>query len=138
MADPLSTAASIIAVASLAGNVAAGIIRLHELYSKVKDAPKELRMLLARLEVTGNQLQDFHKLLVGRNDDSGSATEALQLCASELEGLSKIVKELLSDVDQGRWEKVKKSTRALLKEEKIEKLEKRLYNAQFSLSLSAQ
>lgn len=66
MADPLSLAAAAAGFVGLAGQLAQGVIKLKEIYSTVKDAPKDVVELCSKmeslrgvLEEVGDQIQQL-------------------------------------------------------------------------------
>ncbi|KAL8913122.1 MAG: hypothetical protein Q9171_002016 [Xanthocarpia ochracea] len=83
MAEPLSFAASVIAVATLAGHVAA---KGHRYLKAVKDCPDEVRMLLAEVNVLCAILDRLSILLKSRQSLS-NATGAEGSGASEINDL---------------------------------------------------
>lgn len=58
MADPLSLAAAAAGFVGLAGQLAQGVIKLKELYTTVKDAPKDVADLCASMELLRSLLED--------------------------------------------------------------------------------
>jgi hypothetical protein len=83
MADPLSLAAAAAGFVGLAGQLAQGVIKLKEIYTTVKDAPKDVADLFASMELlrsllekVGQQVQELSR----GNIDSRLMQEVVAHC----------------------------------------------------------
>lgn len=85
MADPLSLAAAAAGFVGLAGQLAQGVIKLKEIYSTVKDAPKDVAELCTKmeslrgvLEEVGDQIQQLSHDNI--KSDTGTFRDVMTQC----------------------------------------------------------
>lgn len=114
--EPLSGAASVIGVVSLAIQICEELNKLHDFWQSVKEAPDnianisaELKLFMTWLTVIANnyQRQGFDH----RSPNEAAATDTLKLCLTTVNDMSTGVRDIESGIAKGplsrRWASVK-------------------------------
>lgn len=141
--DPLSTAASGIAVISLTIQLASSVQDIHRFLRGVSGAPKELERLVDLLE----QLEcilDGIRALHQKQKEQGSIPDmhtavirALKTCQSRLELLESIVEKAKKDMNRSsKALKTWASLRLTLKKKDVDEFEGRLEQAMMRLQMA--
>lgn len=129
--EPLSGAASVISVASLAIQICDSIKKVHEFWSSVEDAPSEIAQIAAELHISMQWLtiiaNNYQRqpsfgqngTLVSTNDSAAIAT--LQLCMMNVQSLSKEISAI--EIKFGRTGSSRRwtSLKAAWRKDRIEK-----------------
>ncbi len=141
--DPLSTAASGIAVISLTIQLASSVQDMHRFLRGISGAPKELDRLVDLLEQLDIILDGIRALHLRQKEQDSipdmhtAVIRALQTCQSRLELLEGIVKKAKNDMT--RSNKVLKTWAALkltLKKKDVDEFEGRLEQAMMRLQMA--
>ena len=141
--DPLSTAASGIAVISLAVQLAGSVQNIHRFLRGISDAPKELERLVELLDQLHCILDGIRALYPKQNqqncipDMHPSVMRALQTCQSKLEQLENQVDK--AKIHLKRSNKVLKTWASLkltLKKKDLDEFESRLEKAMIRLQMA--
>ena len=136
--DGLSSAASGIAVVSLAFQLADGVKRLYEFWESVQGAPSDVRSFASDLQLLSSVLADI-QTSGGDPSITNLANSALESCKIKIESLTDIVKEFEPGLNSHsrrvrKWNALK----AVLKRWKIEKFRLLLGEAKVTLILVRQ
>ena len=133
--DGLSAAASVIAVASLAFQLAESTKNLFEFWDSVQHAPEEINDIKSELESLRNVLEQIgHE--AQHQPSSPSTASALRLCSRKIN----TIRSLTADIESGftcsrirtrKWS----ALRAAFKREKIEKVQNSLNRLKATLIL---
>ena len=114
--EPLSGAASVIGVASLAIQICDELKKLHDFWQSVKEAPDdiasisaELKLFMTLLAVIANNYQ--RQGCDDKSPNEAAATDTLKLCLATVNDMSAGVRDLESGIVKGassrRWASVK-------------------------------
>ena len=114
--EPLSGAASVISVVSLAIQICEELKKLHDFWQSVKEAPDdiasistELKLFMTWLTVIANnyQRQGFNN----KSPNEAAATDTLKLCLTTVHNMSAGVRDIESEIAKGslsrRWASIK-------------------------------
>lgn len=89
--EGLSATASVIAVGSVAVQLADGVKKLHDFWRSVKNAPDDVRAIAGDLHVLS---QIFAEINLKAQDQNASITAALMGCVHRVKPLATIVEDL--------------------------------------------
>ncbi|MCJ1266540.1 hypothetical protein MMC22_006425 [Lobaria immixta] len=134
--DGLSAAASLVAVGSVAVQLADGIKKLRDFWCSIKDAPDEVRAIAADLVVFSRILADIS---LEAQDQSPSTDAALLRCIDGTKSLAAIVEDLEPGFESKsartrKWSALK----TVFKGEKIKRYQSSLEGMKTSLILAQQ
>lgn len=144
MAEVIGLVASGINIAQIAGQVASSIAKIKDFWDQVKAAPDDINYLLREVDSFSLILQHIRDDLAQNalpetvfNNDS--VLQSLELCRSGALELEELANELASYLDgkSGLRRKIG-SVRAVLKQDDIKRLKRKLKNAIRLLSLAYQ
>lgn len=133
--DGLSAAASVIAVTSLAFQLAESTQKLFEFWNSVQHAPEEINDIKSELESLKDVLEQIGHDAQHR-PASSSMVSALRLCSEKINAM----KSLTADIESGftcssirtrKWSAIK----AVFKRERIEKVQRSLSRMKATLTL---
>ena len=125
--EPLSGAASVIGVASLAIQLCEELKKVHDFWQSVKDAPDdiahisaEINLFMTWLAVIANnyQRQGFNH----RNPNHVAATDTLKLCLATVHDMNDGVKDLESLFSAGSLSRRRASIKFFFRKDKREKV----------------
>ena len=136
--DGLSSAASAIAVVSLAGQVAAGVRNLYQIWSSFQDAPEYVQAINEDLKLLMTVLRGIEDNEQRCGPDAISA-EVLQKCRTLIDAITSITQSLTVRLGSGKsarkaWAAVKTT----FKQDKITKIQELLRDLKVTLSLAQQ
>ncbi|KAE9381098.1 hypothetical protein N431DRAFT_476007 [Stipitochalara longipes BDJ] len=135
--DGLSSGASVLAVVSIAVQLADSIKRVYDFWSSVKDAPHSIRAMIGDLKLLGNVLDEI--VLSEKNREGGVTGNVLASCQDRINDLLQITNDLevgLASSSQRtrKWAAVK----AVFKEEKMKEFRRALEDIKTTLLLARQ
>jgi hypothetical protein len=142
MAEVIGVIASGISIAQIAGQVTSSIVKIKDFWDQIKTAPDDINYLL-------KELDSFSLILQHIRDDltrdalpelvfnSDGLRQGLELCRSGATELEDLANELWAKLDgkSGLRKKIG-SVRAVMKQDDIKRLKRRLKNAVRVLSLA--
>lgn len=138
--DPLSTAASGIAVVSLTIQLAGSVREIHRFLRSINEAPSELKRLIDLLEQLNCILDGFRDLQTKQKDQDGipnmhaAVIRGLQDCQSKLELLASLVDKAKNRLNKsGKVSKTWASLKLTLKKKEMDEFESRLEQAMIGL-----
>lgn len=136
--DGLSGAASGMAVVSLALQLSDGIKQLYDFWDSVKDAPDEIRVITTDLGLLSSVLAE----MASEEQHSGpdpTLKAALELCCDRVSKIANLTNEMEPGFASMSF-RIRKWTafKAVLKGEKIQKLQKMLEGLKSTLMLAQQ
>jgi hypothetical protein len=137
MAEVLGILASSIAVGQLTEQIVRGTRNLHDFWRSVKDAPKDIELLLEELKILGGTLTELQSDS-GSQDGSelrGSAvTNCLQYCKRTSDEFETVILGLKHNMDDKKvkWGAVK----AAFQKGKLQDFQQRLEKAKSMLTLA--
>lgn len=136
--DGLSSAASAIAVVSLAGQLATGLVNIHSFWASIVDAPSDIRAISQDLKLFQNILQQIQE-----NDQrygvDVSTAEVLNHCFNQVQDLAEITGKLEQGFQaRSSPKRTWSSLKAVLKQGKIKKFQDQLNAAKSTLCLAQQ
>ena len=138
--DPLSMSASLVTIGALAAQIISIVEKAHELYSSVRNTPKNLRLLLRELSLLSTFLSGF------KDDSSRSSqspgpgfSDALEYCRFALESIQAFSRDLEKSINNAkRGLRQLASYRVTLSEKQLKIHLDRLERAKSMLSLAHQ
>lgn len=138
--DPLSTAASGIAVISLTIQLAGSVREIHRFLRSINEAPNELKRLVDLLEQLDCILDGIRALQPKQKDQDGipnmhaAVIRALQDCQSKLKLLASFVDKAKNRLNtSGKVSKTWASLKLMLKKKDLDEFESRLERAMIGL-----
>ncbi|KAL9114817.1 MAG: hypothetical protein Q9187_007398 [Circinaria calcarea] len=136
--DGLSTAASAIAVVSLAGQLVSGVRALYVFWGSIQDAPGDIQAISTELKLLQVVVQDIHDVELRYGPDK-TTMDILESCLSQINTLTTITRKLEGGLrnatSSGRkWGAFK----AVLKGNKIKKFQDILRDTKITLVLVQQ
>lgn len=133
--DGLSTAASLIAVTSLAFQLAEQTRKLFEFWDSIQHAPEEINNIKSELESLRSVLEQIgHE--AQHQPSSPSMASALRLCSGKIDTIRSLTADFESGLTCSRIRTRKWSAlRAVFKREKIEKVQNSLDRLKATLVL---
>ena len=114
--EPLSGAASVISVASLAIQICEELKKLHDFWQSVKEAPNDIASISAELKIFITWLTVIAKNYQRQNSNyrsssEAAATDTLKLCLATVHDMSAGIRDLENRIAKGassrRWASVK-------------------------------
>ena len=136
--DPLSGGASVLAFVGLAAQLAQNIKKLYDFWSSIQDAPQEIRAIGRDISFVTNILDEIaqeeeHHLY------HPTSRAALLECEESLRALTALVVDLEpSFASSNRRIRKWSSLKAVLRKDKIKRIQASLSETKISLSLSLQ
>jgi hypothetical protein len=139
MAEVLGVVASGAGIASLGLQIIENVEKLVDFFSRVHDAPSEVRFILEEVTILGNVLVECsrHQQPLGSNDSTSKArAQAILHCETASKYLSAIVAELEAGMRVSKWQLKWFSVLTALKEKKLATLMAKLERAKSTLALA--
>jgi hypothetical protein len=139
MAEVLGVVASGAGIASLGLQIIENVEKLVDFFSRVHDAPSEVRFILEEVTILGNVLVECsrHQQPLGSNDSTSKArAQAILHCETASKYLSAIVAELEAGMRVSKWQLKWFSVLTALKEKKLAALMAKLERAKSTLALA--
>jgi hypothetical protein len=129
MAEALGVAGSLTSFIGLAGQVAQGVNYLYNFFSSMKDAPKDIKLLVAELKVLGTILDEVNRDGI----DSAPTRAALQWCKEITGDLESLIRKNNLTTDQSKARRVWSQMGVAFRNEKFRKYTDRLERAKSTL-----
>jgi hypothetical protein len=139
MAEILGVVASGAGVASLGLQIIENVEKLVEFFSRVHDAPNEVRFILEEVAILGNVLVECSRQQqpLGSNESTSKArAQAILHCETASKYLSAVVTELEAGMRVSKWQLKWFSVMTALKEKKLAALMAKLERAKSTLALA--
>jgi hypothetical protein len=139
MAEILGVVASGAGVTSLGLQIIENVDKLLEFFSRLHDAPNEVRFILEEVTILGNILVECsrHQQPLGSNDSTSKArAQAILHCETASKYLSAIVTELEAGMRVSKWQLKWFSVLTALKAKKLDALMAKLERAKSTLALA--
>ncbi|KAF4631032.1 hypothetical protein G7Y89_g7100 [Cudoniella acicularis] len=134
----ISWGASVIAVISLAFQLADCVKELHEFWASVREAPSDLQPIVDDLKLLSTVLSEM-AAQSSRNHSNSTMDDVLKVCMRQIEELQAITNELEKGFTSARMRtRIWSAIKAKFKEEKIEKFRLALINFKTTLLLAHQ
>ena len=138
MAEGIAVAASGVSIVSLALQILGGIKQLSDLWSSIKDAPKDINNLLNELELIASILMMVDECHEPTTPAKSTLDQAKKYCQDAANSMNEVVKELKDGLEttggKRRWAAMK----AALKKEKLVQYRRRLEGAKSMLAIAQQ
>ena len=129
--EPLSGAASVIGVASLAIQVCEELRKVHDFWQSVKEAPDdiahistEMNLFITWLTIIANNYQ--RQIFNHRNLNEVAATDTLKLCLTTVYEMNDGIKDLESGFSRGLLSRRWASVKFVFRQDKREKVMKQI------------
>ena len=136
--DGLSSAASGIAVVSLTGQLAQGLVNLHSFWASIVDAPSDIRAISLDLKLFQDILQQIQENDQRYGVDTSTAA-VLNHCFNQVQELAEITGKLEQGFQaRSSPKRAWSSLKAVLKHDKIKKFQDQLNAAKSTLCLAQQ
>ena len=139
MAEILGVVASGAGVTSLGLQILENVDKLVEFFSRVQDAPSEVRFILEEVAILGNVLVEYsrHQQLWGPKESTSKArAQAILHCETASKYLSAVVTELEAGMRASKWQLKWFSLLTALKAKKLTSLMAKLERAKSTLALA--
>ena len=142
MAEALGLASGIIAVTQITGQVASNILKLKALWSEVKDTPKNIDMLLLKLEFLNELLSEAEKQYPQHQvifQTDRLAILSIQYASQALKNLKALVRDLQDRISaKKKWERGLAKVKVVLKKDTLDGYQEQLNDNLQLLSLAQQ
>jgi len=132
MAEAIGLAASIAGLAALAGKLTQGCIYLKGVFEDIKNAPKDVQLLITELNILLGVSKSIEARLeagvLGRVFEEADFRPALEQCVSTVESLRDQVAEDLKRIGNGKdgrwWERIKVVSKKKTMADQLSRLER--------------